>query len=146
MHNNKATKIDINHDLIETAIVDYQQVYFSVAEVAVDRLAGIMEFTILLSEASLSQETSVDYLLGKIAAADIDSYEVDSGTLIFSPGVTSYTVTLSFSDIDYKQCDSDFDIVLTNSVNAKVKEGFGWVYDKHNQHKTTADIGITNMG
>lgn len=126
--------IDTSHNFIELAMIDYQQDRFSLAEIKVDGVAGIVEFTIVLSGAPLTQEASVDYFLGKVAVENIDSYQLDAGTLTFNPGIISHTVTQAFSDNDYEHCNSNFEVVLTNSVNAQIKECSGQACDRHSQN------------
>lgn len=136
--------IDASHNFIELAMIDYQQDWFSVAEITVDGVAGVVEFTVVLSGAPLTQETSVDYFLGKIAVADIDSYQLDAGTLTFNPGIISHTVIQAFSDNDYEHCNSNFEVVLTNSVNAQIKECSGQACDRHSQN-TKPDLALVSI-
>lgn len=136
--------IDTSHNFIELAMIDYQQDRFSVAEVTVDGVAGVVEFTVVLSGAPLAQEASVDYFLGKVAVEDIDCYQLDAGTLTFNPGIISHTVTQAFSDSDYEYCNSNFEVVLTNSVNAQIKECSGQAYDRHNQN-TQPDLALVSI-
>ena len=136
--------IDTSHNFIELAMIDYQQDRFSVAEVTVDGVAGVVEFTVVLSGAPLAQEASVDYFLGKVAVADIDSYQLDAGTLTFNPGIISHKVTQAFSDSDYEYCNSNFEVVLTNSVNAQIKECSGQACDRNNQN-TQPDLALVSI-
>lgn len=136
--------IDADHNFVELAVNNYQQVYFSVTELTVDGVAGIVEFTVELSAAPLTEVASVDYFLGRVATADINFYRVDSGTLTFSPGIILHTVTQSFSELDYKQCNSNFEVVLTNSVNAKIKDSSEWAYKKHDPN-TQPDLALVSI-
>lgn len=136
--------IDASHNFIELAMIDYQQDLFSVAEITVDGVAGVVEFTVVLSGAPLAQEASVDYFLGKVAVADIDSYQLDAGTLTFNPGIISHKVTQAFSDSDYEYCNSNFEVVLTNSVNAQIKECSGQACDRNNQN-TQPDLALVSI-
>ncbi|SUD90736.1 hypothetical protein [Psychrobacter phenylpyruvicus] len=136
--------IDPNHNFVELAVVNYQQDYFSVTALTVDGVAGVVEFTVSLSRAPITQEASVDYFLGRIGAANINSYQVDSGTLAFSRGITSHTVTQSFSNVDCTQCNSNFEVVLTNSVNAQIKDSSEWVYNRHNPN-TQPDLALVSI-
>lgn len=140
--------IDDNHNFVELAVESYQQVYFSVTELTVDGIAGIVEFTVSLSGAPLTHEALVDYFLGRVAVADIGSYLVDSGTLTFNPGIVSHTVTQSFSELDYKQCNSNFEVVLTNSVNAQIKDSSEWAYkryDPNTQPDTQPGLALVSI-
>lgn len=137
--------IDTNHNFVDLAMIDYQQVDFDIKEVTVDEVAGVVEFTIVLSGASLNQESTVDYFLGKATTVGMSSCLVDSGTLTFSPGTTFYTVTLPFSDSDYRQCDSDFEVILTNSVNAQIKEDSERAYDNKNK-EVQSDLVFASIG
>ena len=136
--------IDTSHNFIELAMIDYQQDRFSVAEITVDGVAGVIEFTVVLSGAPLTQEASVDYFLGKVAVENIDCYQLDAGTLTFNPGIISHTVTQAFSDNDYEHCNSNFEVVLTNSVNAQIKECSGQACDRHNQN-TQPDLALVSI-
>lgn len=140
--------IDPKHNFVELAAVDYQQDCFSVTALTVDGIAGVVEFTVSLSRAPITQEALVDYFLGRMVTADISSYRVDSGTLAFSPGITSHTVTQSFSDIDYKQCNSNFEVVLTNSINAQIKDSSEWAYKRHDpntQPDTQPNLALVSI-
>ncbi|WP_296203113.1 hypothetical protein [Psychrobacter sp. UBA3962] len=136
--------IDASHNFIELAMIDYQQDGFSVAEITVDGVAGVVEFTVVLSGAPLTREASVDYFLGKVAVENIDCYRLDAGTLTFNPGIISHTVTQAFSDSDYEYCDSNFEVVLTNGVNAQIKECSGQACDRHNQN-TQPDLALVSI-
>lgn len=136
--------IDTSHNFIELSMIDYQQDRFSVAEITVDGVADVVEFTVVLSGAPLIQEASVDYFLGKVAVGDIDCYRLDAGTLTFNPGITSHTVTQAFSDNDYEHCNSKFEVVLTNSVNAQIKECSGQACDRHSQN-TKPDLALVSI-
>ncbi|WP_296404142.1 hypothetical protein [Psychrobacter sp.] len=123
-NNNENITIDSENDSVAVKIIS-SPCYLKIEEMIIDEMKGLVEFTIVLSDADLDKSITVDYILGKDTSPEISAYIIDTGTLIFNPGITSHTVTLCFSEKDYKQCNGDFDIVLTNGVNAHIEECSG---------------------
>lgn len=138
--------INNSRNFAEVDIIDNLQACLSVAEVTVDGVAGVAEFTIVLSGAALTQEASVDYIIGDITAKEAKDYQIDSGTLIFGPGITTHTVTIPITGEEYHQNNGVFNVVLANPVHAKIIEGSGLssLTDEYYQNSTSAFVSIVD--
>lgn len=85
---------------------------------------GDLTFTVTLSEASANTVT-VDYATADDSAEDEngdDDYTSDSGTLTFTPGQTSKTVTISSTDDDVFEAAETFTVTLSNPSNATISD------------------------
>ena len=96
----------------------------SVDEDAVDEEAGSATFTVALDAAS-GREVRVDYATadGSAVSGSGNDYTEASGTLTFSAGDESKTLTVAILDDSVDEADEDFTLALSNSVNATVTAG-----------------------
>ena len=72
-----------------------------------------------LNPASL-QTVTVDYATGGGTATSGSDYTPASGTLTFSPGDTTKTVTVTIADDDVDESDETFNLTLSDVVNASI--------------------------
>ena len=84
-----------------------------------DEDAGSFTFTVTLNPSSL-QTVTVDYAnFGGTATSGTD-YTAVSGSLTFSPGDTTRTVTVTIVDDDVDESDETFNLTLSDAVNASI--------------------------
>ena len=81
--------------------------------------AGSFTFTVTLTPSSL-QTVTVDYATSDGTATHGSDYTSASGTLTFSPGDTTKTVSVTIADDDIDEDDETFTLTLTNAVNATI--------------------------
>lgn len=97
-----------------------------------------MQFTVLLSAAS-GKTVTVNYATADQTAVSGRDYTAKSGTLTFTPGQTSKTISILIqNDIVYEQTET-FAVKLTSPVNATlgVSQGIGTILDNDPQPPTT---------
>ncbi|WP_339682931.1 Calx-beta domain-containing protein [Gimesia maris] len=97
----------------EVTIIDSDQAAISIENVAVNESAGIAEITVSLDK-PVSTSVSVDYATSEQSALDVEDYESQSGTLTFSPGEQTKTITVNIVDSDRVELNETFRINLTN--------------------------------
>ena len=85
--------------------------------VSVNEAAGTMTFTVTLSAAS-GQSVSVNYATGNGTATAGSDYTAASGTLTFTPGVTSQTITVPITNDKVSESNETFNVTLSGAVNA----------------------------
>ena len=95
----------------------------SIDDVTVNEAAGTATFTVTLSAAS-GLPVSVDYATSDGTAAGAD-FTGESGTLIFAPGVTSQTITITIANDALFERSEDFSVVLSAPVEATILIGSG---------------------
>ena len=84
-----------------------------------------MTFTVTLSAAS-AQSVTVDYATADDSATLADNdYEAASGTVTFSPGQTSKTITVTIVGDNNIEPDEDFTVNLTNVSGASIDSASG---------------------
>ena len=81
--------------------------------------AGNFTFTVTLNPSSL-QTVTVDYATSDGTATSGSDYTAASGTLTFSPGDTTKTVSVPVAADDIDEDDETFTLTLTNPVNASI--------------------------
>jgi serralysin len=87
-------------------------------------------FMVSLSSAT-DQEVTVDYATADGSATAPDDYVSDSGTLTFSPGITTQTITVMVNGDVIDEADETFLVNLSNPVNAAIadNQGVGTITD-----------------
>ncbi len=92
---------------------------FSIADSNAEEKTKKISFTVSLDEPS-TQETIVNWeTVGGSAQEDIDYIAAD-GTLIFIPGETERTISISLVEDKANESDEAFTVELSNAVNAAV--------------------------
>ena len=82
-------------------------------------------FEVTLSAAS-AQTVTVQYATHDIGATDADNdYEPASGTLTFSPGQTSKSVSVTINGDTKSEADEAFAVTLSNPTNATIADATG---------------------
>lgn len=81
-------------------------------------------FTVTLSSA-YNQTVTVGYATMDGTAVAGSDYQVSSGTLTFSPGQTSKTISVSVNGDTVGESDETFSVLLTNAANAFIYDGTG---------------------
>jgi hypothetical protein len=94
----------------------------SVADETVGEADGTADLEVTLSAASGATVT-VAYATADGAAVVGQDYVAKSGTLSFSPGQTSKTVSVTIVSDVYDEADEDFSLNLSSSVNATLTDG-----------------------
>ena len=84
-----------------------------------DEDAGSFTFTVTLNPSSL-QTVTVDYATSDGTATSGSDYTAASGSLMFSPGDTTKTVTVTIADDDVDESDETFNLTLADAVNASI--------------------------
>jgi hypothetical protein len=102
------------------SIVDndvYPTVQFSASNYAVNENAGTATITVTLS-ASYPATTKIDYATSNGTAIAGSDYTAVSGTLTFTPGVTSQTFNVPIINDTLKEPNETVNLTLSNAVNA----------------------------
>jgi hypothetical protein len=81
-------------------------------------------FTVTLSSAS-SQPVTVNYATADGSATGGSDYQSISGTLTFSPGQLSKTISVAITGDRVGETDEIFSVLLTNAANAFLPDGTG---------------------
>ncbi|MEM7161618.1 MAG: Calx-beta domain-containing protein [Bacteroidota bacterium] len=99
---------------------------FSVDDISFDESTGTADFTISLNAPS-GQPVSVDYALSDIStnSGPTLDYTNTTGTLNFATGVTSMIVSVTINDDLLDEIDEQFQITLSNNLNADICDGTG---------------------
>ena len=84
-----------------------------------DEDAGSFTFTVTLNPSSL-QTVTVEYATSDGTATSGSDYTSATGTLTFSPGVTTRNVTVTIADDDVDEADETFYLTLSDAVNAGI--------------------------
>ena len=116
------------------------QLTVSSGEVAED--AGSFTFTVTLNPSSL-QTITVAYATSDGSATSGTDYTSTSGTLTFSPGATSRSVSVAIADDALDESDETFTITLTDAVNAgiQIASGTATITDDD-----TAGVSVSTTG
>ena len=96
----------------------------SIADVSVGESAGSAVFTVSLSAASATAVT-VNYATANGTALAGQDYQATSGSLSFSPGVTSRTITVPVLGDTVVEPTETFSVALSGAVGATIADGTG---------------------
>ena len=119
----------------------------SVAEGALDSTTPVT-FTLTLAEAS-DQATSVDYTTQDGTATSGEDYTAIAGTLNFTAGETSATVTVDIVGDDTFEVDEHFSLVLSNAQGLELNEssiGKGTIETDEDADSKGYFFGTATMG
>ena len=113
----------------------------SVNDVTVNEAAGTMTFTVTLSAAS-GQTVTVNYGTGNGTASAGSDYTATSGTLTFSPGTTTQTITVPITnDTLFEGLPGEtLNVTLSGATNATIADtlGVGTITDNDSAPTITA--------
>jgi hypothetical protein len=106
-----------------------------------------MTFTVTLSSAS-SQTVTVNYATANGTATAGSDYTTTSGTLSFSPGQTSHTVSVTTLGDFTPEANETFFVNLSNPTNATIADaqGLGTIQDNDGTMTVTAPNTTVNWG
>ncbi|MCW5658842.1 MAG: tandem-95 repeat protein [Burkholderiaceae bacterium] len=93
-------------------------------DVSVNEAAGTMTFTVTLSAAS-GQTVSVNYATSNGSASAGSDYTATSGTLTFTPGVVTRTLTVPIINDTATESTETFNVTLSGAVNATIADATG---------------------
>jgi hypothetical protein len=96
----------------------------TVNDLTVDEAAGTATFTVSLSTAS-GQTVTVGYNTSNGTATAGSDYTAVTGTLTFSPGVTTQTVTVAIADDALNEASETFNVNLVTPTNATIADAQG---------------------
>ena len=96
----------------------------SINDVTVNESTGTMSFTVTLSAAS-GQTVSVDYGSTNGTALAGSDYTATSGTLTFTPGVVSQTITVPINNDTVNEPGETLYVNLSAPSNATIADGLG---------------------
>ncbi|MFQ5629655.1 MAG: Calx-beta domain-containing protein [bacterium] len=96
----------------------------SIDDVTASENAGTMAFNVTLSM-TIPKTVTVDFTTKDSMAIAGDDYTAGSGTLSFSSGTTSQTVTVSVTDDALDEDDEIFTVELSNPTNATLSDSLG---------------------
>ncbi|MGB3638790.1 MAG: DUF1194 domain-containing protein, partial [Rivularia sp. (in: cyanobacteria)] len=107
--------------------------FFSVSDASLqegDSNTAQLTFTVTLSKAS-TQTTLIDFATSDGTATAGKDFTAISGTLTFAPGETSKTVVVDVTDDNRLEVEETFSLVLSNAVNAELRDipGIGTIVD-----------------
>ncbi|MCG3188443.1 MAG: hypothetical protein LKCHEGNO_00433 [Burkholderiaceae bacterium] len=129
---------------VTTTIVDNDPTpSLSINDVTINEAAGTATFTVTLSAAS-GQTVSVGYATGGGTATAGSDYTATSGTLTFSPGVVTHTITVPIADDSATESSETFNVTLSGAVNATIADatGVGTIVD--NDAPPVLDLDANN--
>ncbi|QDT84056.1 Calx-beta domain-containing protein [Gimesia chilikensis] len=110
---NKGRDIIISDGYAEITIHDDDQARFSINDISVDEDAGTATLTVTLDE-QVSGTVQVDYYTTSQSASSPTDFQSSSGTLSFSSGVSTQTISIPIIDSDLVELDESFLVSLTN--------------------------------
>ncbi len=120
---------------VETNIVDSDAPpFFTVNDVTVHEGDGTITFTVTKAGAT-ALASSVDYTVNPNTAVTPGDYTAGTsaltGTLNFAAGVTTQTITLNVTDDAVYELTENFNVNLSNAVNATISDaqGIGTILD-----------------
>ena len=93
-------------------------------DVTVNEAAGTATFTVTLSAAS-GQTVTVNYATGGGSATAGSDYTTTSGTLTFTPGVVTQTITVPITNDTATESSETFNVTLSGAVNATIADNIG---------------------
>ena len=108
-----------------------------------DEDAGSFTFTLTLNPSSL-QNVTVNFTTSNGTARSGSDYNLTSGSLRFSPGVTTRNVTVTIVDDDVDEEDETFNLTLSNAVNASTSNptGTATIRDNDTAGVTVSDTSL----
>jgi chitinase len=120
---------------------------FVVTDAAADENAGTMSFSVLMTNGSASTQT-VDVATADGTAVAGSDYTASSGTLTFTTGQTSKTVTVTIGDDAVNEADETFTVGLTNGTIAIADtSATGTITnDDPEPSVTVADVAVAENG
>jgi len=126
-----------------TIIDDDPEPSLSISSAQLDEYGGSMSFTVALSNPS-GQEVTVSFETEDVTAMGWDDYEVQGGTIGFSPGETSQTISIGVINDDMDEPEEEaFLVRLTNPQNATIDGengvGVGTIIDDDDPPSVTID-------
>mgnify|MGYP003694777325 CR=1 FL=1 len=112
-------------------------------DVSVNEAAGTATFTVTLSAAS-GQTVTVNYATGGGTATAGSDYTATSGTLTFTPGVVTQTITVPITNDTATESSETFNVTLSGAVNASITDntGVGTIID--NDAPPVLDLDANN--
>ncbi len=131
---------------IGTILDNDTQPAFSINDVTVDENDGTITFTVTKTGLT-AVASSVDYSVAPNTAVTPGDYTAGTsaltGTLNFAAGVTTQTITLNITDDSIYELTENFNVNLTNAVQATISDnqGIGTILD-NDTISVTADSGI----
>jgi len=96
----------------------------TINDVSVSEAAGTATFTVTLSVVS-GQTVTVDYNTSNGSAQAGFDFTAISGTLTFAPGITTQTITVPILNDAVFEGDENFNVNLSNAVNATISDNLG---------------------
>ncbi|MBU4025024.1 hypothetical protein KKF31_07680, partial [bacterium] len=116
---------------VNTDIVDNDLPKITINDMTVNEADGFMTFTVTLSNPSTSLVTVDYHTVDGTSTAGLD-YTQTSGTLTFTPGATTQTITVPVNDDFINEGSETLDLVLTNATNATITDntGLGIIQDE----------------
>ncbi|MFO1221326.1 MAG: Calx-beta domain-containing protein, partial [Burkholderiaceae bacterium] len=129
---------------VTTTIVDNDPTpSLAIDDVTVNEAAGTATFTVTLSAAS-GQTVSVAYATGGGTATAGSDYTAVSGTLTFTPGVVTQTITVPIVNDTATESSEAFNVTLSGAVNATIADatGVGTIID--NDAPPVLDLDANN--
>ena len=108
-----------------------------------DEDAGSFTFTVTLNPSSL-QTVTVNFATSNGTARSGSDYTLTSGSLRFSPGDTTRTVTVTIADDDVDESDETFNLTLSDAENASVSTptGTATIRDDDTAGVTVSDTSL----
>ena len=115
----------------------------AINDVSVNEAAGTMTFTVTLSAAS-GQTVSVNYGTSNGTATAGSDYTAASGTLTFTPGVVTQTITVPITNDTATESSETLNVTLSTPVNATIADasGVGTIVD--NDAPPVLDLDANN--
>lgn len=127
LSNATGTSLGIQNTAVLTIMDDDPPPSLSISDAsAAEGDAGTQQFgfTVTLDAAS-SRTVTIDYATGDVSASAGTDYTAASGTLTFTPGQTSQTVEVTVIGDTSVEADEDFNVTLSNPVNASIADATG---------------------
>ena len=120
-----AYRIDPDRSTASFRVIDDDpEPVLSVSGASVSEGAGNVEFTVTLeAELASRRAVTVDYATADGTADAGEDYTETSGTLTFSPGQTSRTISVPVTDDSLAEYHETFTLTLSNPVNATLLDG-----------------------
>ncbi|QDT97284.1 Calx-beta domain-containing protein [Gimesia aquarii] len=107
------TDVILTDDQGEVTIFDDDQARISIDDIFVDEDSGFATLTVSL-DSPVDTTVNVDFATTDQTAIDLEDYVATSGTINFSPGEQSKTITISIIDSFLLEADETFLVNLTN--------------------------------
>ncbi|CAG0959908.1 RTX-I toxin determinant A from serotypes 1/9 [Methylophilaceae bacterium] len=117
----------------------------SINDISVNEAAGTATFTVTLSAAS-GQTVSVNYATSNGTATAGSDYTATSGTLTFTPGQTTQTITVPITNDTIFEGNETFSVNLSGATNATISDntGVGTIID-NDAAPTIANVSAASV-